>query len=231
MTFTITAPSRRSDATAGAIAMAPFVLGFAPFALLIGSTAAAVHEPVAGWAGSWLIFAGSAHLVALQGIASGSVVVTVVTALLVNARLLVYGASVAPQWRGQPRWFRAVGAALLVDPTWAVLGHPDVQHMSRARQRRFFLGAALTLGVTWSAMIGLGVIAGHRLPDVGLELAAPLCLIALIGRRLVDREHRWAATCAATVAIVTLAWPAGTGVCAAIASGCVAAAVARRTAP
>ena len=69
----LTAPTTvRADVLVGARAMAPFVLAFAPFALVIGSTVATLDNPVAGWAGSWLIFGGSAHLAAVRGIADGT---------------------------------------------------------------------------------------------------------------------------------------------------------------
>ena len=50
------------DARAGVVAMVPFVLGYAPFALVIGAAVAKSGDPLAGWSGSWLIYGGSAHL-------------------------------------------------------------------------------------------------------------------------------------------------------------------------
>jgi predicted branched-subunit amino acid permease len=220
--------TRRRDAHDGVLAMAPLVLAFAPFALVIGSAVATVPDPLAGWAGSWLIFAGSAHLAALHGVADGTPVLAVATALLINARLLVYGASMASRWRDQPRWFRAVAPALLVDPTWALADRQTGSGRTPAGQRRFFLAAAVTLGLGWSAAIATGALIGRKLPQIGLDLAAPLCLIALIGPRLVDREHRWAAVAAAGTAIVTSGWPAGTGIAAAIVAGGIAARLAPR---
>jgi branched chain amino acid efflux pump len=223
--------ARRGGARAGAVAMAPFVLAFAPFALVIGSSVARLDAPIAGWAGSWLIFGGSAHLATVHGLLDGAPGLAVVTGLLVNARLLVYAASMAPRWRDQPRWFRAVAPALLIDPTWALADRHAQHDGSTSAQRRFFLGAGLTLGVAWSAMIAAGAVIGDRLPDVGLELAAPLCLLALVGPRLRDRQHRWAAISAAVVALATSGWSAGTGIAAAVGAGCVAARLARRSSP
>jgi predicted branched-subunit amino acid permease len=80
-------------------------------------------------------------------------------------------------------------------------------------------------------MIAAGAVVGDRLPDVGLDLAAPLCLLALVGPRLRDREHRWAAITAAVVALLTVRWSAGTGMVAAIGAGCAAARLARRSLP
>ena len=75
--------------------------------------------PLAGWAGSWLIFGGSAHLAAIRTLDQAGAVAAILTGLLINARLLVYSASLARRWRGQPRWFRVAAAGLIIDPTWA----------------------------------------------------------------------------------------------------------------
>lgn len=218
---------------AGVLAMAPMVLAYAPFALIIGSTVATVDEPVAGWAGSWLILGGSAHLAALQGIAGGGALLAIATALLVNTRLLVYGMSMAPRWREQPRWFRLLAPALLIDPTWALAARQATagKHLTPVEERQFFLATGLTLGAGWSATMGIGALLGDRLPDIGLELAAPLCLIALVAVRLRDREHRAAAVGAAIVALMTTTWPGGAGTAAAIAAGVVAAQLGDRKQP
>jgi predicted branched-subunit amino acid permease len=223
MELTDRRPAPGREVRAGALAMVPFIVGYAPFAMVIGTTAATSADPIAGWAGSWLIYGGSAHLAALRGLADGSALLAVLTGLLVNARLLLYGASMAPRWRDQPGWFRAVAPALLIDPTWALAGQPAEQPMAAAAQRRFYLAAGLTLGAGWSAAMAAGALAGDRLPEVGLELAAPLCLLALVGPRLHDRRHRWAAVGAGVTALITQGWPAGTGIAAAIAAGCAAA--------
>jgi predicted branched-subunit amino acid permease len=221
--------TERADLLAGARAMAPFVLAYVPFALVIGSTVANLDNPVAGWAGSWLIFGGSAHLAAVRGIADGTAVLAVVTGLLVQTRLLVYGASMAPRWRDQPSWFRAIAPALLIEPTWA-LAEQHAPSQSADEQRGFFLGAALTLAVAWSATIAVGAVIGNSLPRVGLDLAAPLCLLAIVGPKLRDRPHCCAAVAAAAAALVGQHWPAGTGILFAIVAGSVAAQLARGSA-
>lgn len=218
----------RPAAALGVAAMLPLTIAYVPFALVIGAAVAEVDDPVAGWAGSWLIFGGSAHLAALRGLAGGTAAMAVVAGVLVQARLLVYGASMAPRWRAQPRWFRAVGAALLIDPTWALAERQASAEMSLRDQRRFFLGAALTLGTVWSAAIALGAVVGERLPHAGLGLAAPVCLMALVGPRLRERDHRWAAITGSAAALVFTGGPAGMAMMVAIVCGCVAGELSRR---
>ena len=72
-------------------------------------------------------------------------------------------------------------------------------------------------------LIGVGAVLGNRLPHVGLELVAPICLMSLIGTRIRNRNTRWAAIAAAATALFTSHAPAGTGLILAIAAGCIAA--------
>lgn len=222
------ASTRRDGVFVGVRSMAPMLLAYSPYALVIGSAVARIDDRVAGWSGSWIIYGGSAHLAALKGISEGAYATAIAVALLVNTRLLVYSASIAPRWREQPVWFRLVGAAFLIDPTWALADQHAATGASPEAQRRFFLGAGMTLGVWWMALIGVGAVIGNRLPHVGLELVAPLCLMSLIGTRIRNRSNRWAAIAAASTALVTSHAPAGTGLMLAIAAGCVAAQVAER---
>ena len=196
MTTAAIAPSTQHSSTrhdsvfVGARSMAPLLLAYSPYALVIGSAVARVDDRVAGWSGSWIIYGGSAHLAALKGISEGAYATAIAVALLVNARLLVYSASIAPRWREQPVWFRLVGAAFLIDPTWALADQHAATGATPEAQRRFFLGAGITLGLWWMALIGVGAIIGNRLPHVGLELVAPLCLMSLIGTRIRNRSNR-----------------------------------------
>ena len=77
----------RAGARDGALAMLPLLAAYVPFALVIGSVAADHGRPLAGWAGSWLIFGGSAHLAALRTLDQAGPVAAILTGLLVNARL------------------------------------------------------------------------------------------------------------------------------------------------
>jgi predicted branched-subunit amino acid permease len=187
------------DIRAGFIAVAPFLVGLAPFALVIGAAAARSSDPLAGWAGSWLIYGGSAHLAVLRSLDAG-LVVAVAGALLINARLLAYSASLAQRWRNQPRWFRLVAAAFVIDPTWAVAERYAAEGASDAAQRRFFLTAGVVLGLGWSALIAVGVIAGGHLDADQLEVVVPLCLAALLGPAMRDRSSRAAVVAAAAAA-------------------------------
>jgi predicted branched-subunit amino acid permease len=211
----------RRGARQGMAAMAPIAVGYVPFALVVGAAVAEHGAGLAGWAGSWLIFGGSAHLTAIQMLDTSGAAVAIVSAVLVNARLVVYSASLGRRWQHQPRWFRALGAALVIDPTWA-LAH-EAGPGTASEQRSFFLASAVTLGVIWSAGVAVGATVGLRVESGALEVAAPLSLLALVGPRLARRGERVPLVIAGAVALLFVGAPAGLGtvvaVIAAVAAG------------
>ena len=83
--------------------MAPMVVAYVPFALLVGSAAASSANPLAAWLATWTIYGGAAHLAVLDVLAHGSGwVAAAPVGLLVNARLSAYAAAMAPEWRSAP---------------------------------------------------------------------------------------------------------------------------------
>ena len=129
---------------AGILAMLPMIVAYAPFALVIGAAVAQHGAPLAGWAGSWLIFGGSAHLATIRTLDDAGAGIAILTGLLINSRLVVYSASLARRWPEQPMWFRVAAAALIIDPTWAAAERHADQCTDVVQQRRYFLAAGLT---------------------------------------------------------------------------------------
>jgi branched chain amino acid efflux pump len=209
------------DMRAGFLAMVPFVVGYAPFALVIGAAVAGSSDPLAGWSGSWLMFGGSAHLAVLRSLDAG-LLVAVAGGLLINARLLAYSASLAQHWRNQPRWFRVVAAAMVIDPTWAAAERHAATGASDQAQRRFFLTAGVVMGAGWSALIAVGAVVGGRLDALRLEVVVPLCLATMVGPVLRDGGGRAAVFAAALVATLGSRLPAGVVLLVAIAAGALA---------
>jgi len=66
-----TAGPHCGDAWSGAVAMLPLLASYAPFGCLVGVAVAQSSSPAAAWTGTWLIFGGTAHLIALQLTAGG----------------------------------------------------------------------------------------------------------------------------------------------------------------
>jgi predicted branched-subunit amino acid permease len=216
-------PTRRADLAAGARAMLPWLLGVVPFGLVIGVSAAAADVPAgAAWLGGPLLFGGSAHLATIQLLdAHASAAVVLVAALAINARLVLYSATMAPHWRDRSTAWRATAAALLVDPSFAVgvggyEAHPD----DPERGDRHYLGGALVLGAAWLLSITVGMLAGAHVPaGLHLEMVIPLFLTGEVVHHLRDRATTLAACVAATVTVVTTAVPDHLGPLVAIAAG------------
>jgi len=204
----------------GARAVLPLLAGYVPFALVVGTVAGANGPPLAGWAGGWLIFGGSAQLATMRTLGTAGPAAAVFTGLLVNARLLAYSAGLARRWGDQPRWFRVAAAGLVIDPTWAVAERYAEGGAASDDQRHHFLGAGLTLAAGWSLAVGAGALLGARLGRLDLQIVVPLCLLALIGPQLRAARDRPVIAAAAIVALLTSAWPSGTGLLVAIAAGC-----------
>ena len=207
-------------ARAGAVAIAPLIIGFAPFALVVGATIGAASDHAAGIAGSWVIYGGSAQLATVRTLESGGALMAILAALLIQTRLLVYSASISQHWLEQPRWFRIAAAPMLVDPVWAVAEARALQPGSAREIRAHYFGAAICLFLAWTAFIIAGVLLGSRLDSNALGVAAPLCLLWLAGSRMKDPRTRTIVIAAAAGALAARALPSGLSIFVAVLTGC-----------
>jgi predicted branched-subunit amino acid permease len=214
----------RAAAAAAVRETLPVAASIAPFALVIGATAARVGVPaVADMAAAATVFAGAAHLAALTLLAAGAGALTALgTAVLINARLLLYSASIEPRFRGQPRWFRWLGPALLIDQTYLlVAGRDDLDDPVRFR-RYWSVAGGLLLGC-WVTTVCLGYVLGPLLPPGSpLDAAAVVVLAGMLAPRLTAPRPAVVAFAALLVAVVT---PGSVGLLAGIVAGVVVGAV------
>jgi predicted branched-subunit amino acid permease len=217
------APHR--DVLAGARAMAPWLVGIVPFGIAIGVSASRTDLPIlAGWLTGALIYGGSAQVAVIDLLGAGAApVVVVAAALAINARLVLYSATMAPRWRATPRSWRALAAYLLVEPSLAVGIDGYDRTADPERGHRHYLGGAVLLWVAWLLAIAVGATAGTRLPvGLQLEFVVPLFLAGEVASRLTSRPVRHAAAVAAVVAVAALPAPLHVGPLVAIAAGSVA---------
>jgi len=213
------------DVLAGVRAMTPWLVGIVPFGVAIGVSASRTDLPIlAGWLTGPLIYGGSAQVAVIDLLGAGTApVVVVAAALAINARLVLYSATMAPRWRATPRWWRALAAYLLVEPSLAVGIDGYDRTTDPRRGHRHYLGGAVLLWAAWLLAIAVGATAGTRLPvGLQLEFVIPLFLAGEVAARLTSRPVRHAAAVAAVVAVVALAAPLHVGPLVAIAAGSVA---------
>lgn len=214
--------STRRDAVAGARAMVPWLIGVAPFGLVIGVSAAQADIPAgAGWLTGATIYSGSAQMATIDLLDGGAgPLVVVATALAINMRLVLYSGAMAAHWQGTPRWWRMLAAYLLVDPSFAVgvdrYERPECGPGAHAH----YIGGAVALWITWLAAITVGATAGAQLPaSLHLEFVIPLFLVGEVVPRLSTPAMRRASVTAVVVAVVGYALPMHLGLMAAIAAG------------
>lgn len=227
---------RRPQGVAVAVGDAwPIVASVAPFGLVVGVTIALVAArgvpAAAGLAATPLLFGGSAQLAALDLLASGAGALAVIaTVAIVNARLVLYGAALAPHFADQPWWFRWLAPVLLVDQTYAAASAR--RHADGRAFRRYWLTVGGVLALGWSSAVAVGAALGPALAELGpLRLAAPACFVALLVPRLRDRRLILPALVAAVVAAAAASAPSRLGLLAAVATGFVVAAALERRRP
>jgi predicted branched-subunit amino acid permease len=223
-------PSRTSVAMrSGARAMMPMIVGYAPFALLVGAAVAESDQPWAAWLATWTIYGGAAHLAVLDVLGSGAGVLgAVLVGLMVNVRLAAYSASMAPDWRSVSTVRRALAALALTDAPWALA--QDAPGGARARRARY-AGAALVLWFAWPLLVTCGALLGHVLQDLpAANLLPGLTLGVLVVPHLRHRPGLAAATTAAVTAVACSPLPAGPALLASAAAGALAGAAAHRSA-
>ena len=206
----------RREFLAGARAQIPLLVGVAPFGMAYGAYAvkAGLSYGLAQ-AMSAIIFGGASQFVAVRLI-SESVpdAIVVLTVLLVNARHMLYSASLAPYVAHLNKRWRWLLAYLLTDEAYAttVVHYRTLDQPSREHAHWYFLGTALALWTTWQITTAIGVFVGTAVPDSwSLDFALPLTFLAILVPALKDRPALAAALVAGVVAVVGFRWPYGTG--------------------
>jgi 4-azaleucine resistance transporter AzlC len=224
---------RRSAAfSLGLRAVAPILVGVAPFGVIYGVVAMQSGIPaLAAMAMSAIVFAGSAQFLLAQLVGAGAPFLLTAGAVgLVNLRHALYSASVAPILAHLPLRWKALLAYLLTDEAYAAaIPHlmavrPDSPQSVNAHWVLFGSGCGLWAG--WQLATLAGVLIGAQLPsDLGLDFALPLTFIAIVVPMIESRALLLAALTAGAVAVALAALPYKTGLFIAALAGLVAGAM------
>lgn len=203
----------QSDLRRGAVDAAPLLLGVVPFGLVAGIAAveAGLDLPLAV-AMSVVVFAGASQLAALELLGRDApIAVVVVTAVVINLRMLMYSASIAPYFRALPARWRAGLAYLLTDQAYA-LSVANYRSEGSTDRAAYYLGVAGTLWVVWQAATAAGALLGTGVPDAwGLEFAVPLVFLALLVPAVEDRATAAAAVFGGGIAVAGAGLPLNLG--------------------
>jgi 4-azaleucine resistance transporter AzlC len=218
--------SKRAKLFGGIRAQIPILLGVVPFGLIYGIAAMeAGLPPSVAIAMSMIVFAGSSQFIAAQLFANGAVgLVIVVTTFIVNLRHALYSASVAPYVRHLNRAWKYALAFLLTDEAYAV----SITHYRRMTPEEvrdtndhwYFLGAGLTLWVSWQISSIVGMVLGAAVPsNWSLDFTLALTFIALLIPTLEDQPTVLAALAAGLTAVVAHPLPYNLGLIIAVLVG------------
>ena len=206
----------------GLRAALPLAVTALPFGLVYGVVVAGSSiSPWVGLAGSWLVLAGAAQISLVELIDAGAAwPVAIGTALVINARLALYSAALAPAFAAFDRRWRWSLPYLLTDQA-AVLAVAEYRHRRDPVERRlYYTAAALLIVVFWWGGSIVGVLLGASLPNADvIGFAVPAMFLALLIPALDSRPTLVAAVSAAAVAVAASPLPSGVNITLAALSG------------
>lgn len=215
--------TRRADFLEGVRTVTPVLVGLVPFGLVAGAAAVNVGLSPAQAVGlSVVVFAGAAQLAAIELLGGGSPLpIVVATILVINLRMTMYSASIAPHFEGVAARVRSLIAYVLTDQAYAL----SVTRFrgSEVSTVAFFLGTALPLWVVWQVCTVGGIVVGANVPDwLPLGFAIPLTFLALLVPNLEDAATVTAAVVGGGVATLGAGIPFELGLMVGAVSGLVA---------
>lgn len=180
----------------------PLALGCMPFGLAYGAVA---HQSMAGWQVqlmSLTVFAGTAQFIGASMLAQGvSHLPILLTGLLLNLRLVLMSAALAPYLRRAPRWLHPLVAQMLTDESFAVT--INAYDGSSEGDPLFAIGSGLAMYGLWQAATLAGVLLGATIPaGFGLEYALAASIVCLLFLLVRTRRMALVAALAAMLAII-----------------------------
>lgn len=208
------AKTQKQEFWSGVRDEAPILLGVVPFGLLFGALAISAHlSTFAAQAMSSIIFAGSAQFIAAQLVGTGtSGLVILMVVFVVNLRHALYSASVAPHVKHLKTGWKLLLSYLLTDEAYAVTITHYNKEGDSATKHWYFLGAGLTLWISWQVSTAVGIFIGAQIPTSWpLGFILPLTFIALVVPALKDRAGVAAAAVAGLVGLLAMNFPYKTG--------------------
>jgi 4-azaleucine resistance transporter AzlC len=162
------------------------------------------YSPVEASAMSVLGFAGAAQFAAVGYVSAGLpwAPIAVLTFVL-NARHLLYSASLAPRLRGVPFLQRAAMAHVLTDEAFA-LAATHFHRLGRVDIPGYWIGAILGVFIPWNLATLAGVLLGGAIPDpsrFGLDVVFPAAMAGLAVGLMTGRREIVAAGAGAVIGV------------------------------
>jgi len=162
--------------------MLPLSIGAAPFGLMVGAMAAGSglnHIEMLMMSG--LVYAGASQFTALGMWTSPLPVMTIIgVTLMVNLRLILMGAALAPHIKHLPVYCRWPFVLVFADETWAMALRRSAE---RPLAVPYVFGLVIPFYVNWLFFSALGVTFGHLVKEpekYGFDFVFIAVFIALV---------------------------------------------------
>lgn len=169
----------------GLRAAMPVMLGFVPFALVLGAQAVqkgfhVVEVPLM----TGLNFGGGSEFTALRLWTSPPHIALIVAmSVLVNCRHILMGAAFAPLLRHVPRRYAIPALFFMCDESWAMALADAKRRGASGISMPFYLGVSAGLYLTWVVFTAVGAMVGPVLGDVeryGFDMAFTAVFLVLL---------------------------------------------------
>ncbi len=182
-------PGTKTEFQRGLAASFPIMIGFVPFALLLGAQAVEKgFSPLEVPLMTGMNFGGGSEFAAVELWTSPPQLLLIgAMTFLVNSRHLLMGAALAPHLSHLPKRKALPALFFMCDESWA-MGLADASQRAAAGLRpalnlAYYFGASVGLYLTWVTFTTIGAWAGPALGDVtvyGFDMAFPAVFLVLL---------------------------------------------------
>lgn len=176
---------RRAQFWAGARDTFPLLVGAFPFGLIYGALAVTSGlSPAAAAAMSLFVFAGSAQFIGVGLVAVGTpIAIIVLTTFIVNARHILYSATLAPHLKKvSTTWLLPLGF-WLTDESFVVAAKGFPERKTPEEKKWYLLGSEVAMYSNWQLVTWIGILAGQAIADPsswGLDFALVVTFIGMV---------------------------------------------------
>jgi predicted branched-subunit amino acid permease len=202
------------SARSGLRASIPIARGVGPSGLVFGAAAVTSGFTVVDVALlSSIVYAGASQLVMVElARDQTSVAVLVLAMAMVNLRLMLYSASMAPHLSLASRRTRVISSYFLTDQTFARCITAFRSDSRTAAKVHYYFGVGVPVWLTWQFFSVLGAIVGRSIPTaIPLGFTIPLLFLAVLVPSLTSRRLVLTSSTAALVSILLVTLPFNLG--------------------
>lgn len=190
----------------GARAMTVLIPGVVPFGIILGVTS--IEFGLSFWQAqgmNFMVLGGASQLAVMRLMAGDAPLwVAVLTGCIINLRMVMYSAALAPVFRSSGFSTKAAAAFMLTDQAFAmtISRFTGVPELSAKEKVLYYLGTGISFMTIWHSSVIVGLIFGNIVPaGFSLDFAVPLCFASLVLPLIRSRPHLIAAIAAALLSI------------------------------